>query len=326
MEKLRKNAPSGVEHSFIPTENDLELINRYTVKELKAHEVFCFNLTLCDNEIDRDFERFSVEALAALAPMFEGRTGIADHNMKTENQHSRIFRTWLEESEIRKTSTGENYTALKARAYIPVTAKSEELIEQIKSGIKKETSISCAVGSHICSVCKAEIRKGGCKHRKGEIYDGKVCHTVLDKPTDAYEFSFVAVPAQPEAGVTKSFTVPEGMELDGIEKAATGCEAITLSVEAFSKLTAKIRSLQALSKDAEKYRKELEARVARLGAMAVPELGADELEHICVQLPTDSLTALEKAFSANAAKRFPLAPQLGTFTKETKTDNKEFKI
>lgn len=326
MEKLQKNAPSGVEHSFIPTENDLELINRYTVKELKAHEVFCFNLTLCDNEIDRDFERFSVEALATLAPMFEGRTGIADHNIKTENQHSRIFKTWLEESEIRKTSTGENYTALKARAYIPVTAKSEELIEQIKSGIKKETSISCAVGSHICSVCKAEIRKGGCKHRKGEIYDGKVCHTVLDKPTDAYEFSFVAVPAQPEAGVTKSFTVPEGMELDGIEKAATGCEAITLSVEAFSKLTAKIRSLQALSKDAEKYRKELEARVARLGAMAVPEINSDELESICKQLPTDSLTALEKAFSANAAKRFPLTPQLGAFTKETKTDNKEFKI
>lgn len=326
MEKLQKNAPSGVECSFIPTENDLELINRYTVKELKADEVFCFNLTLCDNEIDRDFERFSLEALAALAPMFEGRTGIADHSMKTENQHSRIFKTWLEESEIRKTSTGESYTALKARAYIPVTPKSGELIEQIKSGIKKETSISCAVGSHLCSVCRAEIRKGGCKHRKGEIYDGKVCHTVLDRPTDAYEFSFVAVPAQPEAGVTKSFAVPEGMELERIEKAAAGCDAITLSVEAFSKLTAKIHSLQELSKDAEKYRKALEARVARLGAMAVPEINSDELEGICRQLPTDSLTALEKAFSANAAKRFPLSPQLGTFTKETKTDNKEFKI
>lgn len=326
MEKLQKNAPSGVECSFIPTDNDLELINRYTVKELKADEVFCFNLTLCDNEIDRDFERFSVEALTALAPMFEGRTGIADHSMKTENQHSRIFRTWIEESEIRKTSTGENYTALKARAYIPITPKSEELIEQIKSGIKKETSISCTVSSQLCSVCNAEIRKGGCKHRKGEIYDGRMCHTVLSKPTDAYEFSFVAVPAQPEAGVTKSFTVPADMAFDKIEKAAAGCEAVTLSIEAFSQLTAKIHSLQELSKDAEKYRKALEARVSRLGAMAVPELSSDELEHICAKLPTDSLTALEKAFSANAAKRFPLNPQLGTFTHENKTDNKEFKI
>lgn len=326
MEKLQKNAPSGVEHSFIPTENDLELINRYTVKELKADEVFCFNLTLCDNEIDRDFERFSVEALAALAPMFEGRTGIADHSMKTENQHSRIFKTWLEESEVRQTSTGENYTALKARAYIPVTARSEELIEQIKSGIKKETSISCTVSSQLCSVCKAEIKKGGCKHRKGEVYDGKVCHTVLDKPTDAYEFSFVAVPAQPEAGVTKSFTVPEGMAFDKIEKAAYGCESVTLSIEAFSQLTAKIHSLEQLSRDAEKYRRSLEARVIRLGAIAVPEFNCQELESICKQLPTDSLTALEKAFSENAAKRFPLSPQLGTFTKETKTDNREFKI
>ena len=326
MEKLQKNAPSGVECSFIPTENDLELINRYTVKALEADEVFCFNLTLCDNEIDRDFERFSVEALTALAPMFEGKTGIADHSMKTQNQHSRIFKTWIEESEVRKTSTGENYTALKARAYIPITPKSEELIEQIKSGIKKETSISCAVSSHLCSVCSAENRKGGCKHRKGEIYDGKMCHTVLNKPTDAYEFSFVAVPAQPEAGVTKSFTVPEGIELDRIEKVATGCDAITLSIEAFSQLTRKIHSLQELSKDAERYRKALETKVARLGAMAVPELSSDELEKICSRLPTDSLTELEKAFSANAAKRFPLTPQLGTFTKETKTDNKEFKI
>lgn len=326
MEKLQKNAPLGVEHSFIPTENDLELINRYTVKALEADEVFCFNLTLCDNEIDRDLERFSVEALTALAPMFEGKTGIADHSMKTQNQHSRIFKTWIEESEVRKTSTGENYTALKARAYIPITPKSEELIEQIKSGIKKETSISCAVGSQLCSVCSAEIKKGGCKHRKGEIYDGRVCHTVLNKPTDAYEFSFVAVPAQPEAGVTKSFTVPEGMEFDRIEKAATGCDAITLSIEAFSQLTQKIHSLQELSKDAERYRKTLEARVARLGAMAVPELNSDELEGVCKQLSTDSLTALEKAFSANAAKRFPLNPQLGTFTNTNKTDNKEFKI
>ncbi len=326
MEKLQKNAPSGVECSFIPTEKDLELINRYTVKELKADEVFCFNLTLCDNEIDRDFERFSVEALTALAPMFEGRTGIADHNMKTENQHSRIFKTWIEESEVRKTSTGENYTALKARAYIPVTAKSEELIEQIKSGIKKETSISCTVSSQLCSVCKAELKKGGCKHRKGEVYDGRVCHTVLSNPTDAYEFSFVAVPAQPEAGVTKSFTVPDGMELDRIEKAATGCDAVTLSVETFAQLTSKIHSLERLSKDAERYRKALETRVARLGAMAVPELDSGELESICTKLPTDSLAALEKAFSENAAKRFPLAPQLGTFTKETKTDNNEFKI
>ena len=33
---------------------------------------------------------------------------------------------------------------------------------------------------------------------------GKKCIGELSEPTDAYEFSFVAVPAQPGAGVTKS--------------------------------------------------------------------------------------------------------------------------
>ena len=38
---------------------------------------------------------------------------------------------------------------------------------------------------------------------QGETYDGKLCCGVLSNPVDAYEFSFVAVPAQPGAGVTK---------------------------------------------------------------------------------------------------------------------------
>lgn len=326
MEKLQKNAPTGVECSYIPTAEDMELINRYTVKPLDADEVFCFNLTLCDNEIDRDFERFSVEALAALAPMFEGRTGIADHHMKSENQHSRIFKTWLEESETQKTSTGENYTALKARAYIPVTPKSTELIAQIKSGIKKETSISCSVSSSVCSVCSAELKKGNCKHRKGEVYDGKVCHTILRKPTDAYEFSFVAVPAQPRAGVTKAFSAPDSMSPMQIEKAAEGCEAVTLSLSAFSKLTAEIRRLEELSEDAQKYRTTLEKQVARLGTIAVPELAESEFEQVCKELTTDRLCALEKAFSLSASRHFPLSPQLGSITQTKTADNNEFKI
>ena len=35
-------------------------------------------------------------------------------------------------------------------------------------------------------------------------YDGKVCVGLLKNATDAYEWSFVPVPAQPKAGTTKS--------------------------------------------------------------------------------------------------------------------------
>ena len=36
-------------------------------------------MRLCDNEIDRDWERFSPETLKGLAPLFVGKSGIFDH-------------------------------------------------------------------------------------------------------------------------------------------------------------------------------------------------------------------------------------------------------
>ena len=56
-----------------------------------------------------------------------------------------------------------------------------------------------------CSICEVDNTKTYCEHRAGEEYDGKTCYKALDDPKDAYEISFVAVPAQPEAGVTKDY-------------------------------------------------------------------------------------------------------------------------
>ena len=45
----------------------LEKINRFTRRELGEDEVYTFSVILCDNDIDRDLERFSDEALVTLA-------------------------------------------------------------------------------------------------------------------------------------------------------------------------------------------------------------------------------------------------------------------
>ena len=37
---------------------ELAEINRFTRTPLTAEEVYCFAVRLCDNEVDRDFERF----------------------------------------------------------------------------------------------------------------------------------------------------------------------------------------------------------------------------------------------------------------------------
>ena len=178
----------------VPTAEDLELIGQYTRRTLAAEEVYTFPVILCDNDIDRDGERFSVPALEKLAQLFVGRTGIFDHDPKGKNQTARIYRCQVERQEGKQTAAGEPYHCLRASAYLLRTAGNQDLIREIDGGIKKEVSVGCSVGRAVCSICGADRRKDPCHHRPGEIYEGKICHVVLEDPTDAYEWSFVAVP------------------------------------------------------------------------------------------------------------------------------------
>ena len=82
------------------------------------------------------------------------------------------------------------------------SAENVSLINAIDGGILKEVSVGCAVRTATCSICGQGY--GGCDHRKGQEYDGKLCIAELSDGTDAYELSFVAVPAQKNSGVVKS--------------------------------------------------------------------------------------------------------------------------
>lgn len=183
----------------------LEKLNRFTRRNLSADEVYIFPVTLCDNEVDRDCEKFSDKALSDMATLFIGVTGIFDHNAKGANQTARIFETELITDDTKSNSLGEKYKYLKAYAYMVRTDANKNLISEIEGGIKKEVSVSCAAGSQVCSVCGSDTRKKPCCHSKGKMYGDKLCYIILDGVTDAYEWSFVAVPAQKNAGVTKQF-------------------------------------------------------------------------------------------------------------------------
>ena len=156
---------------------DMALINQLARRELKAEEVYVFPVTLCDNETDRDCERFSVSALAKLAELFVGKTGIFDHDPKGANQTARIFRAELAADESRSTRSGEPYRCVKAMAYMMRTEKNADLIAEIDGGIKKEVSVCCSVGRKICSICGADEHRQPCTHIKGEYYSGKLCDT-----------------------------------------------------------------------------------------------------------------------------------------------------
>lgn len=157
------------------TAQDLELIGALARKPLGAEEVYTFSVRLCDNEIDRDFERFSRQTLEQLAPMFVGKSGIFDHQWSARGQAARIYKTEVIQEPGRVTRAGDGYCWLKGYAYMVRTDSSRDLIAEIEGGIKKEVSVGCAIEHAICSVCGCDRTVSDCGHEKGQEYGGQLC-------------------------------------------------------------------------------------------------------------------------------------------------------
>lgn len=304
--------------------SDMEKINSFSRRELKEDEVYTFNLTLCDNDIDRDFECFSPSALEELKTLFVGRTGIFDHSMKSADQKARIFDTYLEKSPTEKTQTGEALIRLKARAYMLKNEKNKALIEEIEGGIKKEVSVSCSMKSAVCSICGCDRKQSRCDHINGRKYGSKLCYTVLSSAEDAYEFSFVAVPAQRKAGVTKAYKPTEVTTLkDIIEKIHKNDGDIELTGVQVKQLSSYIDSLEEEAKLGEEYKKELCAEVTRLFAQRLPEVEKTLFSSVVSVMTVKELLGFKKGLESVAAVA---EPQLSPAENGSKNDYSQFRI
>ena len=277
------------------SDEQLAKINKLTRRPLKREEVFVFSLILCDNEIDRDHERFTKASLETLREMFVGKTGVFDHSAKAKNQSARIFDATLEDTG-RLNSLGEPYCVLRAMAYMLRTRGNEELILEIDGGIKKEVSVGCAVERIVCSVCGADAKTAPCTHTKGTAYDGSICHYRLENPTDAYEWSFVAVPAQKGAGVTKK-----------LSEVPTGPVDITKLLET----SAQYAELREKAAAGEAYLAGLRGEVVRLCGLALPELSPAITGQLAKRMTLPELTEMRACLRKAASKALPPAPQLG---------------
>lgn len=312
-------SPCGV------TKSELEAINRLTVKTLSADEVYTFNLILCDNEIDRDCERFDNAALEKLAELFVGVTGIFDHNPGCGNQTARIFEAKCEKLAGKKNSLGEDYVCVKAKAYMPITDKNKDLIAEIDAGIKKEVSVSCAVSGFTCSVCGGDMHYGSCTHVKGQEYDGQECYCILSDVTDAYEWSFVAIPAQMNAGVTKGF-LKEFENMEECLKAIRCGKALRLSDAQSAELAVYIAKLEKSAEDGKAYREQLTKEAVKFAAISVPTLTGESVEKMCGGVDTQELVKIRDAFRSKAGETVPLEPQLKAKNKDAVPDNSEFRF
>lgn len=184
------------------TDEDMALINSQAKTPMELEQIYTFAVRLCDNQVDRDFERFPRKSLERLAELFVGKSGIFDHCWTAAGQTARLYKAEVVDEPGQKTKAGDALSWLKGYAYMVRTESNLDLIAEIEGGIKREVSVGCSIARSVCSICGEE--GGRCGHRKGEVYNGKLCFFSLDEPLDAYEWSFVAVPAQPAAGVVKT--------------------------------------------------------------------------------------------------------------------------
>lgn len=308
----------------IPSEKDLELIGKYSLRPLKKEEVFIFSVILCDNEIDRDFERFSEQSLKSLEGLFVGKTGILNHSMKSDDQNARTYKTALLRDSVKKTTDGRDYVCLKAWCYTVRSDKNSSLISDIESGIKKEVSVSCNSGEKVCSICG----KDRCSHIPGARYGERLCFKTIENVTDAYEWSFVAVPAQRNAGVTKSAGISKKEKnMENILKSIKTEKTLTLNEKELCKLSDYIESLEKKSGDGEKYRLALKNDAKKSFAVLVPALDGECVEEIAKSLSSDKLESLCDALHKQTAKIVPSASQLFSEKNEIESNtNGQFKF
>lgn len=297
-------------------------INRYTRRAYTPEEVYAFSLVLCDNEVDRDWERFSLEALEGLRELFPGKTLLFDHERRSASQTARIYDTALETEPGKSTQGGEVYTKLTAKAYLPRTEKNREVIELIESGILKEVSVGCSMGRSVCSICGKER----CGHVKGRLYDGQRCHQVLYEPQDAYECSFVAVPAQRAAGVVKRF---QGEAPGDVVKRleAAGEEGLSLTKAQAQALLAQVKQWQEQARWGRSYRERLEGDVLKYSAILQPSLPRAVMESAVKGLSVEELSQMAQTYEKMAGEKLPLKPQLAPQQgRAPGEDNGEFRI
>lgn len=292
----------------IDAEKELEAINRFAKTQLNAEQIYTFSVVLCDNEVDRDCEKFSCQAIEELSRLFVGRTGIFDHEWKSANQTARIYRTEIIDSKGVKNSLGEPYQCLKGYAYMLRSEKNAELIEEIEAGIKKETSIGCSVSKRSCSICGAEIKNGGCGHIPGREYKGEKCYVTLEKIDDAYEWSFVAVPAQRKAGVVKRF----GNGAGTLKEFVAGPEG--------NQFLQEFEALEKQTAAAGEYMAAMRSEVVRLGLLCDRGIFKN-LEGSVKDMDAGQLSAMKELFEKQEKLKRQIIDGYGSVTAQADADD-----
>ena len=126
------------------TNEDLEIINRGTLRKFGAEDVYLFPVRMCDNEIDTSLEQMTPEALTSFAAIVNDYASRGNfvpilHNHdwdSAEEIEANIYSAEVVTSTSEFNSVGEPLVYVAAKAYtIPDNAN---FIKKIEAGLLKK--------------------------------------------------------------------------------------------------------------------------------------------------------------------------------------------
>lgn len=203
MSAHRKSASiQGQRGDGTPDAAAMAVINRHTLRELAAEDVYARECIVAHNGIDRDRETLSTSLLDAFARTLPGKGFFVSHPggwngeggpgegrwfaARTERMPIEQARVELGDPTLKWPSDTSEAVLLRASFYLP-RKTAPALVEKIDAGVARDISIQFT----------AKVTD---EHRE----DDRLVWRRLDMPGEALEASLVWLGAQPGARVTKS--------------------------------------------------------------------------------------------------------------------------
>lgn len=204
------------------TDVDLEKINRHTLEQVEASEIFTFSGNCSNDRMDSHFTRMDpVTTLRNYADDLKNGVSLQEGHNVYVNPYGRSY-----DGEV--TTVGDESglsNAVRGSWYIMrgITAngnKTDDTIRQIKAGIVRDMSVGFAGGSYRCGSCGKDLWNSDCPHIPGlEDENGRVSFAWI---VDARlrEVSTVYKGSTPNAYIDKARDyVKQGqMEMDKVHK------------------------------------------------------------------------------------------------------------
>lgn len=190
---LKSSSRGRTQADYMPTEDELAIILESAKIDYPKEAFRVFEFQAADQEIDRQFERFTPSGLKEMAEIAKRdkipflTEGDEDHQWRQKNIYGIVFDAYV-----------KNQT-LVYKVYIPVNERTEDVLESVFNGLYNKLSIGAALDpeKYICSACTKSLFDRSCPHHPGQIMEDSVPVVGIIKGVKGnYEISGVAVPAQ----------------------------------------------------------------------------------------------------------------------------------